>query len=41
MLRINALHQDVRFTKAMTADVDAEIESLAGRLGLSVQRSRQ
>lgn len=39
VLRINALHRDVRFTKAMTADVDAEIEFLAGWLGLSVEKS--
>lgn len=41
VLRVNALHRDVRFSKAMTADVDAEIETLARWLGLSVQRSRQ
>lgn len=36
VLRVNALHRDVRFTKEMTADVEAEIESLAGWLGLRV-----
>ena len=38
VLRVNALHRDVPFTKEMTADVDAEIESLAAWLGLSVMR---
>jgi uncharacterized protein YcaQ len=33
---VNALHEDVRFTKAMRADVDAEIEALAAWLGLGV-----
>lgn len=36
LLRVNALHRDAAFTKAMTADVEAEIESLAAWLGLSV-----
>ena len=35
-LRVRAIHQDVPFTRAMTADVDAEIESLATWLGLDV-----
>jgi uncharacterized protein YcaQ len=39
VLRINALHRDVRFTKKMTADVNAEIESLAGWLGLRADTS--
>lgn len=34
-LVVNALHQDVPFTREMTADVDAELESLAGWLGLT------
>ena len=38
VLRVNALHRDVPFTKEMTTDVEAEIESLAGWLGLSVVR---
>jgi uncharacterized protein YcaQ len=38
VLRVNALHRDAPFTKEMTADVKAEIESLAGWLGLSVVR---
>jgi uncharacterized protein YcaQ len=37
-LVVNAIHQDVRFTKAMTAAVDAEIEELATWLGLEVTR---
>ena len=35
-LRVRAIHRDLPFTRAMTADVDAEIESLAGWLGLEV-----
>ena len=38
VLRVNALHRDVRFSKAMTADMDAEIESLAGWLRLRPSR---
>ena len=37
-LTINALHEDVRLTKAMRADVETEIESLAAWLGLRVTR---
>jgi len=36
VLRVHALHQDVRFTKPMTSAVQAEIEALARWLGLSV-----
>jgi uncharacterized protein YcaQ len=36
---VNALHEDVRFTKAMRADVAAEIEALAAWLGLEVTRA--
>jgi hypothetical protein len=36
VLRINAIHQDVKFTKAMTAAVNAEIADLATWLGLAV-----
>jgi uncharacterized protein YcaQ len=36
---VNAVHEDVPFTKAMRADVEAEIESLAGWLGLRVTRT--
>lgn len=35
-LVVNAIHEDVHFTTAMTADVRAEIEDLAGWLGLGV-----
>jgi uncharacterized protein YcaQ len=34
VLRVNAIHRDVEFTKAMTAAVDREIRSLAQWLGL-------
>jgi uncharacterized protein YcaQ len=33
-LRVNAIHEDVRFTRAMTKDVRAELEALASWLGL-------
>jgi uncharacterized protein len=33
---VHALHEDVRFTKAMRADVAAEIEALAAWLGLAL-----
>jgi uncharacterized protein YcaQ len=33
---VNALHEDVHFTKAIRADVEAEIEALAAWLGLRV-----
>jgi uncharacterized protein YcaQ len=36
---VNALHEDVHFTKAMRADVEAEIEALAAWLGLGVTRA--
>jgi uncharacterized protein len=36
---INALHEDVRFTKAMRADVDAEIDALATWLELKLTRT--
>ncbi|PZG18140.1 winged helix-turn-helix domain-containing protein [Micromonospora craterilacus] len=35
-LVVNAVHQDVRFTRAMTAAVRTEIEDLAGWLGVEV-----
>ncbi|MCD4535598.1 winged helix DNA-binding domain-containing protein [Nocardioides sp. cx-169] len=35
-LRVDALHEDVPFTKAMTAAVDEEIRDLAGWLGLEL-----
>ncbi len=34
VLRVNAVHEDVRFTRAMRAAVDAELEDLAAWLGL-------
>ncbi len=36
---VNALHEDVHFTKAIRADVEAEIEALAAWLGLRVTRA--
>ena len=36
VLRVHALHEDVRFTPAMRANVEAEIESLATWLGVTV-----
>jgi uncharacterized protein len=36
ILAVHALHEDVPLTKAMRADVEAEIEALADWLGLSV-----
>ena len=35
-LRVHAIHEDVRFTGAMTKSVDAELEDLASWLGLDV-----
>ena len=32
---MNAVHEDVKFTKAMTKAVDAEIDALAVWLGLA------
>jgi uncharacterized protein YcaQ len=34
-LIVNAVHQDVKFTKVMTRAVDGELEALAGWLGLA------
>jgi len=36
VLRVDAVHEDVRFTKAMTAAVRGELRDLAGWLGLDV-----
>jgi uncharacterized protein YcaQ len=36
---VNALHEDVRFTKAVRSDLEAEIEALTAWLGLGVTRS--
>ena len=38
VMRVDAVHQDVRFTRAITAGVDAEIDALAAWLGLDVER---
>ena len=38
-LRVNAIHRDVPFTKAMTAAIDHEIEDLARWVGLPVTRA--
>ena len=34
MLRINAIHEDVKFTGALTKSIDAELEDLATWLAL-------
>jgi uncharacterized protein YcaQ len=36
VLRVNALHQDVKFSKAMTDGIRREIDDLASWLGLTV-----
>ena len=38
VLRVNAIHEDVRFTRSIRAAVDEEIESLAAWLGLRLKR---
>ena len=41
VLRVNAIHEDVKFTRAMTTAVEAELEDLATWLGLeAVERAR-
>jgi hypothetical protein len=35
VLRVDAIHEDVTFTKRMTADVQAELGDLASWLGLT------
>jgi hypothetical protein len=35
VLQVNAIHEDVRFTRAITKAVNAEIEALAAWLGLA------
>lgn len=40
VLRVNALHEDVPFTRAMASAVDAEVNDLARWLGLEVVHSR-
>ena len=37
-LRVDAIHEDTRFTQETTAAVEAEIEALASWLGLTVER---
>lgn len=39
VLMVNAVHRDVKFTRAMTTAVDAEIDALAAWLGLAEVRS--
>jgi hypothetical protein len=34
VLRVNAIHEDVKFTRAMSRDVQAELDDLASWLGL-------
>ena len=41
VLRVNAVHEDVEFTAAMTRAVDREIASLAQSLGLRVARGER
>ena len=38
VLRVNAIHEDVPFSRAVTAGVEEEIDDLAGWLGLDVLR---
>ena len=39
MLRVNPIHEDVKFTRAMTKAVQAELEDLASWLGVSAIES--
>ncbi len=39
VLRVHAIHEDVRFTRAMTRAVEAELEDLAAWLGMSAIES--
>jgi uncharacterized protein YcaQ len=39
VLRVNAIHEDVKFTRAMTKGVEVELEELASWLGLSAIES--
>ena len=39
VLRVDAVHEDAPWAKSVRADVDAEIDALAGWLGLAVARS--
>jgi uncharacterized protein YcaQ len=38
VLRVHAIHEDIRFTRAVTKAVDAEIEALAAWLAVAVDR---
>ena len=38
MLRVDAVHEDVRFGRDVTRAVNAELESLAAWLGLELAR---
>ncbi len=40
VLRVNAIHEDMRFTKAISEAVRAEIDALAAWLGLQVGEPR-
>jgi uncharacterized protein YcaQ len=41
VLRVNAIHVDLKFTRAMTKAVEAELEDLASWLGLgAVERAK-
>jgi uncharacterized protein YcaQ len=40
VLRVNAIHEDVKFTRAMAKEVRTEIEELASWLGLDATSSR-
>ena len=39
VLRVNAIHEDVKFTRAMTKAVQAELDDLAAWLGMSAIES--
>jgi len=39
VLRVNAIHEDVRFTRTMTKAVQAELDDLAAWLGLDAVES--
>jgi uncharacterized protein len=39
VLRVNAIHEDVKFARTMTKAVQAELEDLASWLGLSAIES--
>jgi uncharacterized protein YcaQ len=39
VLRVNAIHEDVKFTRAITKGVQAELDDLAAWLGLDAIES--